>query len=451
MLAVGKTLTGNPWAGVLLSVGLMCGAISWMLFGCLPPKWAALGGLLAAVHYGLAPRWVNSYWGGAFCAFGGALLFGALCRLPRAPSSSMALMVGLGWSIMWLTRPFESLLPLLITWGLIAAFIISGPPPWRRWLGPIVIILLFQIFAGCVTALHNRAVTRSFETLPQQLEQQVHGTPQSLLWQKPIEEPPLRFAELKEMYWWQREAKDRASKQPVHHLGLILYKTWGGFVTVWYSLPIALLVFVLQDRQVILGGGMMACAIAVSSLYPFFFTHYLAAYSCVMFFLILRGMMTLYDWSFRGTVVGPLAVLFLMFGGLLMGLRIVPLRAIVGLAPNTHQATLRAQVSDRLMRFGGRNVIFVRYGANHDFRREWVYNAADIDASPIVWCRATDSIDESEVTRYYKNRHFWIATVDRDKVRVSVYQSGLQPNISTESPEEASQDWVLEGEPPEQE
>jgi hypothetical protein len=104
-----------------------------------------------------------------------------------------------------------------------------------------------------------------------------------------------------------------------------------------------------------------------------------------------------------------------------------------------------------LMRFGGRHVIFVRYGANHDFRREWVYNAADIDASPIVWCRATDSIDESEVTRYYKDRHFWIATVDRDKVRVSGYQPGPQPNTLTESPGEASQDWVLEGEPGEQE
>lgn len=447
ILAIGKALTGNPWAGVLLAVVLMCGATSWMLFACLPPHWAAVGGLLGALDYGLAPQWVDSYWGGAFCAFGGALLFGALCRLRRSPSRSMALMVGLGWSILWLIRPFESLLPLMITWGLIAAFMIRDAPLWRRWLAPIVLILSLQIVAGCVTALHNRAVTGSFTTLPYQFSQQVHGVPQSLLWQKPIEEPALRFAELKEMYWWQREVKDRTNARPVLWLEDILHTTWKWFVTPWYSLPIVLLIFVLKDPQVVLAGSMMACALAVGVLYPFFFPHYIAAYSCVFFFLIMRGLMTLYQWSFRGRVVGPVVVLFLMFGGLIMGLRIVPLRAMLGLSHDTPQAGFRAQVADGLMRFGGRHVVFVRYGADHSFHHEWVHNAANVDASPIVWCRASDPIDETEVTRYYKDRHFWVATVDADTVRVSPYQPGLQLSISTEPSRGESRDWVLEREP----
>jgi hypothetical protein len=447
ILAVGKAFIGNPWGGVLLSVALMCGATSWMLFGCLPPNWAAVGGLLAALDYGLAPKWVDSYWGGAFCAFGGALLFGALCRLRRSPSRTMALMAGLGWSIVWLTRPFESVLLFMILWGLIVAFITRDPKLWRRWLGPIVLILSIQIFAGCVTALHNRAVTESFTTLPYQLSQQVYGVPQSLLWQEAIEEPALRFAELKELYWWQREVKDRTRTQPVLWLADILYTTWEWFVTRWYSLPMLLLVFLVKDRQVRLGVGIIACALTAGVLYPFFFPHYIAAYSCVVFFLIIRGMMTLYEWSFRGRVVGPVVVLFLMFGGLMTGLRIVPLRAILGLSHNSPQAGLRVQVSDRLMRFGGRHVVFVRYGANHNFHDEWVHNAADIDASPIVWCRASDPIDETEVTRYYKDRHFWVATVDSDTVRVSPYQPGLQLSISTESPGGNSRDWVPEKEP----
>ena len=446
-LAVGKALTGNPWVGVLLAVMLMCGATSWMLFGCLPASWAAVGGLLAALDYGLAPKWVDSYWGGAFCAFGGALLFGALCRLRRSPSRTMALMAGLGWSIVWLTRPFESLLPFMILWGLIGAFITRDPRLWRRWLGPIILILSIQIFAGCVTAFHNSAVTGSFTTLPYQLSQQVYGVPQSLLWQEAIEEPALRFAELKELYWWQREVKDRTRTQPVLWLADILYTTWEWFVNRWYSLPILLLVCLLKDRQVILGVGMMACALVAGVLYPFFFPHYIAAYSCVIFFLIIRGMMTLYQWSFRGRAVGHVVVLFLIFGGLMTGLRIVPLRAILGLSHNTPQAGRRVQVSDRLMRFGGRHVVFVRYGANHNFHDEWVHNAADIDASPIVWCRASDPIDETEVTRYYKDRHFWVATVDSDTVRVSPYQPGLQLSISTESPGGNSRDWVPEKDP----
>jgi hypothetical protein len=201
-------------------------------------------------------------------------------------------------------------------------------------------------------------------------------------------------------------------------------------------LPIVLLVFLLKDWQVIVGVGMTTCALTTSVLYPAFFSsHYIAAYSCVIFFLIIRGMMTLYHWSFRGRNVGPVVVLFLMLGGSMMRLRIVPPRAILGLSHNTRQGDLRVQVSDRLMRFGGRHVVFIRYGANHIFHDEWVYNAADVDASPIVWCRASDPTDDNEVTRYYKGRHFWVANVDRDTVRVSRYQPGLNsasPHIQEE-------------------
>lgn len=443
VLAVGKLLTGIPWAGVLLAVALMCGATSWMLFGCLPPQWAAIGGLLAALHYSLAYRWVNSYWGGAFSAFGGALLFGALCRLLKSPSRAMASLVGLGWSIVWLSRPFESLLPLILFWGLIAVFIIREPRLWRRWLGPIIVILSIQIAAGCVTALHNRAVTGSFTTLPYQLSQRVYGVPQSLLWQKPIEEPPLRFAELKQMYWWQRNTRDNASAQPLRRWIETLHTTWRFFVGPWYSLPIVLLLFQLKDRQVIVGAGAIAGALAASVLYPFFFPHYIAAYSCVFAFLIIRGMMALRQWSFRGREVGPLAVLFLMLGGSVMSLRMVPVRAVLGLAHNTGYPNLRARVSDRLMRFGGRHAVFIRYGATHSFQDEWVYNAAEIDSSPIVWCQTMGATDDVEVARYYKDRHLWIADVDKDTVRVSHYQPETPVSASANHPGDESQDWVL--------
>jgi hypothetical protein len=443
ILAVGKVLTGNVWGGVLLAVALMCGAISWMLYGCLPPKWAAVGGLLAAIQYGLAEQWVNSYMGGAFCAFGGALLFGALCRLRKVTSLSMALLVGLGWSIVWLTRPFESLLLLLISWGFIAAFSIRDPRLWRRWLGPIVLILSIQVSAGCITALHNHAVTGSVKTLPYQLSQQAYGVPQSLLWQKAIEEPPLRIAEFKEMYWWQRKQKDLTGWALVHHWGGNLYHAWQFFVGPWYSLPILLLVFQLKDWQVIVGGGVITGALTATAVYPFFFPHYIAAYSCVISFLIFRGMMAIYQWHIRGKHVGSLVVLFLMSVGFLAKLQMVPLGAILKPGHITRQESLRVQVSNRLMRESGRHVVFIRYGPNHNFHDEWVYNAADIDASPIVWCRAINPTDDAEVTQYYTDRQFWTADVDKDSVRVSRYQPRPQIGGATHDPWEESQDWAL--------
>ena len=69
-LAAGELLAGQPILGVWLSVGLASAAIGWMLLAWLPPRWALLGAVCAALRLAVGP-WSDSYWGGAVAAIGG--------------------------------------------------------------------------------------------------------------------------------------------------------------------------------------------------------------------------------------------------------------------------------------------------------------------------------------------------------------------------------------------
>jgi hypothetical protein len=82
----------------------------------------------------------------------------------------------------------------------------------------------------------------------------------------------------------------------------------------------------------------------------------------------------------------------------------------------------REIIADSLAR-KGRSVVFVRYARTHPYSDEWVYNAADIDGSPVVWAHDLGPKDNEELLRYYRDRSAWIVDVDQDTgpFRVSPY------------------------------
>lgn len=426
VLAAGQLLAGHPWPGVLLSVALMSRGITWMLFGCLPASWAAAGGLLAALHFGLAPQWVDSYWGGAFCAFGGALFFGALVRLRQRPSVTMGASLGLGWSIVWLIRPFESLLLFLVAWVAIVALGASAfvePRQRRRWVAPAVLLASVQLLAGAITLVHNRAVTGSFLTLPYQLSRNTYGTPQSFFWQAAVPPTDVRAAELRSVYEWQRKQKEDLDEHPFRQFVYVVKESWRFYVTPWYSAPLFMLLFSMRDPKVVLGGSLIACALVVSTLYPFFYPHYAGAYAGVIFFLIVRGMIRLSSSSIRDAAAGRAVVLFVVLGGAMTALPFAPVSAIRGVVtPAPEPAGPRTQLSSRLAALRGRHMVFVRYGPDHSFHDEWVYNAANVDESPIVWGRAIGAAEDAAAMRYYSDRQAWLAIVNGNAVHLSRYE-----------------------------
>ena len=69
-LALGQEVARNPFWGVWLSVGLMCGAVCWMLQGWVPGTWALFGGMLCVFRLGLIAYWQGysafSYWSDSY-------------------------------------------------------------------------------------------------------------------------------------------------------------------------------------------------------------------------------------------------------------------------------------------------------------------------------------------------------------------------------------------------
>ena len=64
-LAFGQRVLGNPYFGVVLSVGLMVAAMYWMLRAWATARLVLLGGMFALLSFHVNNYWMQSYWGGA--------------------------------------------------------------------------------------------------------------------------------------------------------------------------------------------------------------------------------------------------------------------------------------------------------------------------------------------------------------------------------------------------
>ena len=56
----------------------------------------------------------------------------------------------------------------------------------------------------------------------------------------------------------------------------------------------------------------------------------------------------------------------------------------------------------------GRHVMFVRYRETDTPHHEWIYNPADIDASPVIWARDMGRTENERLINYYAGRSFWL-------------------------------------------
>jgi len=426
LLALGQLL-GHPWIAVLLSVGALCAALVWALQAWMPARWALLGGIFAILNIAVLSYWMNSYWGGSVAGIAGALVLGAVPRIVRKQRLRDAVLLGIGAGILANSRPLEGFifcLPFAIALLLWMRRSSSPPAEVKFWKviapgGAILVVTL--AFIG----YYNNRLTGDALLMPHMKIWRDYLTSPMFVWER--QRPFFHYnnKQIEEIY---------TVTLPAHYT-----RTWAGLwkvssekialyweVFLWAgAFPILLCVPLLwRDRNGRWFLGVTLLCLTGLFAVTFSMPHYAAPVFCVFYAILVQAFRHLRVLRFRGRPVGlglsRAAVVLLVF------------QIATAIPEKLHHPNAwfsvkgneeRALVMRKLNSMPGKHLVVVRYGEGHNIDREWVFNAADIDASRVVWAREMSAGQNDRLLAYYADRHVWLVEPEGNPVAVVPYSA----------------------------
>jgi hypothetical protein len=425
ILALGRLISGVAWTGVVLCVAAFCALCYWMLRAWITPGWALLGGALAVIEFGPLNLWMNCYWGGALGATASCLVFGAVPRLEQSWKRRYALLLGAGFAIHMLTRPFESTL-LLASIVLFFVPLLRQREKWPLLAKAAGFALLAVAPAVLITLVQNKQITHNWTTLPYVLSQYQYGVPATLTFQKnamphvPLTPQQALDYKAQALTHGERDTPERFLLRLIYRIRY--YRFF--FLPPLYIALVAFL-FAFRHRHFLWIVGTLVIFALGTNLFPYLLVHYLSGVTCLFVLVSVIGLSQLARINIRSTPVGwevARILILLCFAQFLFwyGLHLFEnapfsfamMRYETWDAINHGNPAERIAVNKQLAAIPGKLLVFVRYWPNHIFQKEWVWNAADIDGSRVVWARDLGAAENEKLLRYYPDRKLFLLEPD---------------------------------------
>jgi hypothetical protein len=403
LLALGVLLAQEPFVGAWIGAGLVAVATAWMLGGWLPPRWALVGGLLAAthpfLHHAGSYSWSQTLWGGSTAAIGTCLVYGGWFRLQRRRQARYGWAIAAGLVILANSRPFEGLL-------------VSLPPAWAflRWWGGLpgggvrgrmIVPLLVGLALGAgLTLNYWWAVTGSPTRMPYLVYEEQYDPIPLFLWGQ-VREPqaPERHVGYRD---FARNVQGQAYfDQTASWAGfsdLAGRKLRVGWLFYWEPFWAGVLGAVVYAGRGSWQWWSSAALVTLGTLVTtWFYPHYAAPLLPVVLALTVQGV--------RGANRRRWPALLVVLGFVLM----VTLRQVgeeAELAPLPWNVQ-RAQVVRDLQVLPGQHLVFVEYGPQPNYIFDWVYNPADFATAPVLFARSRGAERDARLRELYPQRRAW--------------------------------------------
>jgi hypothetical protein len=308
----------------------------------------------------------------------------------------------------------------------------------RRTAVPLTLI----VAAGAWMGYYNYRVFGSPTTLPYTVNRAQYGIAPYFVWQSQLPEPAYRHKAMRDFYYYDQLNLFKEIHRPSGFVPQTFLKAATGilfYAGIVLLVPLIMLRRVFLDRRIRFLVLCLLVLMAGQLVEIFLFPHYVAPFTAAFYAIGLQAMRHLRLWTPGKQPVGmALTRLIVSLCVVLAGVRLAagPLHLSLPGWPgpwashwygsDRRAGTTRAQIESHLEQIPGRELAIVRYSPEHNSLDEWVYNAADIDNSKVVWAREMDEANDLELIHYYKDRTVWLVEPDTKPAKVSPYPSPVR-------------------------